>query len=193
MVVLSSWNVHMYFSSTMSAANKLPIGRFPSKRCVTTFQNNLFLTCQRLNIWLFSYHFALLSVLQQWLLCQPTLFTKKSTQHRKYLCLDWLISFSLFQPGLGTLSAFEEEMLKAGLPDLIKQIQKGIEFVEKNYWWNMNLQLWVLILIDYIETNKKISTVQNYTLVVLNRKNNKKLKQKKYLTWWVHYSRKWDG
>merc|ERR1712008_264772 len=35
--------------------------------------------------------------------------------------------------GLGTLSAFEEEMLKAGLPDLIKQIQKGIEFVEKNY------------------------------------------------------------
>ena len=57
-------------------ANKLPIGRFPSKRCVTTFQNNLFLTCQRLNIWLFSYHFALLSVLQKWLLCQPTLFTK---------------------------------------------------------------------------------------------------------------------
>jgi len=35
--------------------------------------------------------------------------------------------------GLGTLSAFEEEMMKAGLPDLIKQIQKGIEFVEKNY------------------------------------------------------------
>lgn len=35
--------------------------------------------------------------------------------------------------GLGTLSAFEEGMLKAGLPDLIKQIQKGIEFVEKNY------------------------------------------------------------
>merc|ERR1712086_220741 len=35
--------------------------------------------------------------------------------------------------GLGTLSAFEEEMLKAGLRDLIKQIQKGIEFVEKNY------------------------------------------------------------
>ena len=41
--------------------------------------------------------------------------------------------FSFFQPGLGTLSAFEEGMLKAGLPDLIKQIQKGIEFVEKNY------------------------------------------------------------
>ena len=56
--------------------NRLPIGRFPSKHCVTTFQNNLFLTCQRLNIWLFSYHFALMSVLQQWLLCQPTLFTK---------------------------------------------------------------------------------------------------------------------
>jgi len=35
--------------------------------------------------------------------------------------------------GLGTLSAFEEEMMKAGLPDLIKQINKGIEFVEKNY------------------------------------------------------------
>jgi len=35
--------------------------------------------------------------------------------------------------GLGTLSAFEEEMMKAGLPDLIKQIQKGIEFVKKNY------------------------------------------------------------
>merc|ERR1719189_3039181 len=35
--------------------------------------------------------------------------------------------------GLGTLSAFEEEMMKAGLPDLIKQIQKGIDFVEKNY------------------------------------------------------------
>merc|ERR1739847_42561 len=35
--------------------------------------------------------------------------------------------------GLGTLSEFEEEMMKAGLPDLIKQIQKGIEFVEKNY------------------------------------------------------------
>jgi len=35
--------------------------------------------------------------------------------------------------GLGTLSAFEEEMMKAGLPDLIKQIKKGIEFVEKNY------------------------------------------------------------
>merc|ERR1712111_316413 len=35
--------------------------------------------------------------------------------------------------GLGTLSAFEEEMLKAGLPDLIKQIQKGIKFAEKNY------------------------------------------------------------
>merc|ERR1712029_211243 len=32
--------------------------------------------------------------------------------------------------GLGTLSAFEEEMLKAGLPDLIKQIQKGIKFAE---------------------------------------------------------------
>merc|ERR1711899_288611 len=35
--------------------------------------------------------------------------------------------------GLGTLSAFEEEMMKAGLPDLIKQINKGIEFVAKNY------------------------------------------------------------
>merc|ERR1719492_445767 len=35
--------------------------------------------------------------------------------------------------GLGTLSEFEEEMMKAGLPDLIKQINKGIEFVEKNY------------------------------------------------------------
>merc|ERR1712012_1449379 len=32
--------------------------------------------------------------------------------------------------GLGTLSAFEEEMMKAGLPDLIKQIQKGIKFAE---------------------------------------------------------------
>ena len=61
---------------TVYVSNKLPIGRFPSKRCVTTFQNNLFLTCQRLNIWLFSYHFALSSVLQKWLLCQPTLFTK---------------------------------------------------------------------------------------------------------------------
>ena len=61
---------------TVIPANKLSIGRFPSKRCVTIFQNNPFLTCQRLNIWLFSYHFALLSVLQKWLLCQPTLFTK---------------------------------------------------------------------------------------------------------------------
>merc|ERR1719411_2374417 len=32
--------------------------------------------------------------------------------------------------GLGTLSEFEEEMMKAGLPDLIKQIQKGIKFAE---------------------------------------------------------------
>lgn len=35
--------------------------------------------------------------------------------------------------GLGTLSAFEEEVLKKGLPELIKSIQKGNEFVEKNY------------------------------------------------------------
>merc|ERR1739844_647431 len=34
--------------------------------------------------------------------------------------------------GLGTLSEFEEEMMKAGLPDLIKQIEKGIKFAE-NY------------------------------------------------------------
>jgi len=35
--------------------------------------------------------------------------------------------------GLGTLSAFEQEVLKAGLPELMKSIQKGVEFVEKNY------------------------------------------------------------
>ena len=34
--------------------------------------------------------------------------------------------------GLGTLSAFEEEVLKKGLPDLIKQIQKGVDFA-KNF------------------------------------------------------------
>ena len=35
--------------------------------------------------------------------------------------------------GLGTLSAYEEELVKKGLPELIKSIQKGVEFVEKNY------------------------------------------------------------
>ena len=64
----------------MKAANRLPIlGRFPGKRCFSAlplFKTFFFLTNQRLNIWLFSYHFALLSVFQKWLLCQPTLFTK---------------------------------------------------------------------------------------------------------------------
>ena len=52
--------------------------------------------------------------------------------------MEQITSFSqnlllIFFLGLGTLSAFEEEMMKAGLPDLIKQINKGIEFVAKNY------------------------------------------------------------
>jgi malate dehydrogenase len=34
---------------------------------------------------------------------------------------------------MGNLSPYEEELVKAGLPELIKSIQKGIEFVEKNY------------------------------------------------------------
>ena len=49
------------------------------------FKTIFFVTCQWLNIWLFSYHFGLLSVSQKWLLCQPTLFTKKSNQYRKYI------------------------------------------------------------------------------------------------------------
>jgi len=35
--------------------------------------------------------------------------------------------------GLGKLSAFEEDLLKASLPELQSSIKKGIEFVEKNY------------------------------------------------------------
>merc|ERR1712088_647912 len=35
--------------------------------------------------------------------------------------------------GLGKLSPFEENLLKASLPELKSSIQKGIEFVEKNY------------------------------------------------------------
>lgn len=35
--------------------------------------------------------------------------------------------------GLGSLTAYEEGLLKAGLPELMKSIQKGVEFVEKNY------------------------------------------------------------
>ena len=33
---------------------------------------------------------------------------------------------------MGKLTAFEEEMLKKGLPELISQIKKGIEFA-KNF------------------------------------------------------------
>merc|ERR1712038_145739 len=35
--------------------------------------------------------------------------------------------------GLGKLTEFEENLLKASLPELKSSIQKGIEFVEKNY------------------------------------------------------------
>jgi len=35
--------------------------------------------------------------------------------------------------GLGNLNAYEEELVKKGLPELIGSIKKGIEFVEKNY------------------------------------------------------------
>ena len=35
--------------------------------------------------------------------------------------------------GLGQLSPYEEGLLKAALPELIKTIKKGEEFVEKNY------------------------------------------------------------
>lgn len=35
--------------------------------------------------------------------------------------------------GLGVLNAYEEELLKAALPELQASIKKGIEFVEKNY------------------------------------------------------------
>jgi malate dehydrogenase len=35
--------------------------------------------------------------------------------------------------GLGTLSAFEEDLLKKALPELHESIKKGIEFVAKNY------------------------------------------------------------
>jgi len=35
--------------------------------------------------------------------------------------------------GLGELNAFEKDLLKAGLPELLGSIKKGIEFVEKNY------------------------------------------------------------
>jgi len=35
--------------------------------------------------------------------------------------------------GLGKLSSFEEELLKAALPELIKTVKKGEEFVAKNY------------------------------------------------------------
>jgi malate dehydrogenase len=35
--------------------------------------------------------------------------------------------------GLGKLSPFEEELLKAAIPELKKSIAKGIEFVAKNY------------------------------------------------------------
>merc|ERR1711913_123448 len=35
--------------------------------------------------------------------------------------------------GLGKLTAFEEDLLKASLPELQSSIKKGIEFVEKNY------------------------------------------------------------
>ena len=35
--------------------------------------------------------------------------------------------------GLGKLSEFEENLLKAALPELIKSIKKGEEFVANNY------------------------------------------------------------
>jgi len=35
--------------------------------------------------------------------------------------------------GLGTLSAFEQELLKAAIPELLGSIKKGVEFVAKNY------------------------------------------------------------
>jgi len=35
--------------------------------------------------------------------------------------------------GLGNLNAYEEELVKKGLPELMGSIKKGIEFVEKNY------------------------------------------------------------
>ena len=34
--------------------------------------------------------------------------------------------------GLGKLTAFEEDLLKASLPELLGSIKKGVEFVEKN-------------------------------------------------------------
>ena len=47
---------------------------------------------------------------------------------------------------------------------------------------------------DWLETNKKWSTVQNYTLVVLNRKkNNKKLKQKLFDLNEFIIQEKWAG
>ena len=40
---------------------------------------------------------------------------------------------SLVIPGfLGKLTAFEEDLLKASLPELLGSIKKGVEFVEKN-------------------------------------------------------------
>merc|ERR1712113_740736 len=35
--------------------------------------------------------------------------------------------------GLGNLNAYEEELVKKGLPELMGSIKNGIEFVEKNY------------------------------------------------------------
>merc|ERR1712012_716209 len=35
--------------------------------------------------------------------------------------------------GMGKLNAYEEELVKKGLPELMGSIKKGIEFVEKNY------------------------------------------------------------
>ncbi len=35
--------------------------------------------------------------------------------------------------GLGKLSPFEEELLKAAIPELKSSIQKGVDFVNKNY------------------------------------------------------------
>ena len=104
-----------------SWSNKHPIGRFPSKHCVTTFQNNLFLTCQRLNIWLFSYHFAWLSVFWKWLLCQPTLFTKNPPNTGNILGRDNAIC-GLSWPGIETWSFVWQLLFLSKVDHIVKMV-----------------------------------------------------------------------
>ena len=72
-----------------SAPNKLPIGRFPRKCCVTTFQNNLFLNnLSKIKYLSFFIPFCFVVSLAKMVTLSTNFVYKKSTQYRKYL---WLL------------------------------------------------------------------------------------------------------